>query len=38
VAQDEERRTHDQIQKITDRFVARVDEVTKKKEQEILAI
>jgi ribosome recycling factor len=38
VAQDEERRSHDQIQKITDRFVARVDELTKKKEQEILAI
>ena len=38
VAQDEERRSHDQIQKITDRFIARVDELTKKKEQEILAI
>jgi len=38
VAQDEERRAHEQIQKITDRFVARVDELTKKKEQEILAI
>jgi ribosome recycling factor len=38
VAQDEERRTHDQIQKLTDRFIARVDELTKKKEQEILAI
>ena len=38
VAQDEERRTHDQVQKLTDRFIARVDELTKKKEQEILAI
>ena len=38
VSQDEERRGHDQIQKSTDRFVARVDELTKKKEQEILAI
>jgi ribosome recycling factor len=38
VAQDEERRSHDQIQKITDRFIARVDELTAKKEQEILAI
>jgi len=38
VAQDEERRTHDQIQKLTDRFVAQVDELTRKKEQEILAI
>jgi ribosome recycling factor len=38
VSQDEERRGHEQIQKVTDRFVARVDELTKKKEQEILAI
>jgi ribosome recycling factor len=38
VSQDEERRGHEQIQKATDRFVARVDELTKKKEQEILAI
>jgi ribosome recycling factor len=38
VSQDEERRGHDQIQKATDKFIARVDEVTKKKEQEILAI
>ena len=37
-SQDEERRGHDQIQKSTDRFIARVDELTKKKEQEILAI
>jgi ribosome recycling factor len=38
VSQDEERRGHEQIQKATDKFVARVDELTKKKEQEILAI
>jgi len=38
VAQDEERRSHDQIQKITDRFIARLDELTSKKEHEILAI
>jgi ribosome recycling factor len=38
VSQDEERRGHDQIQKSTDRFIAKVDELTKKKEQEILAI
>lgn len=38
VSQDEERRGHDQIQKITDRLVAKVDEVAKKKEQEILAL
>jgi ribosome recycling factor len=38
VSQDEERRAHDQIQKSTDKFIARVDDLTKKKEQEILAI
>ncbi len=38
VSQDEERRGHEQIQKATDKFIARVDELTKKKEQEILAI
>src|SRR5262245_26252246 len=38
VSQDEERRGHDQIQKTTDRFVARVEDLTKKKEQEILSI
>jgi len=38
VSQDEERRGHDQIQKSTDKFIAKVDELTKKKEQEILAI
>lgn len=38
ISEDEERRGHDQIQKATDKFIARVDEVTKKKEQEILAI
>jgi ribosome recycling factor len=37
VAEDEERRGHDQIQKTTDRFIARVDELLKKKEQEILS-
>ena len=37
VSQDEERRGHDQIQKTTDRFVAKVDELLKKKEQEILS-
>lgn len=38
VSEDEERRGHDQIQKITDRFTAKVDELTKKKEQEILTV
>jgi ribosome recycling factor len=34
--EDEERRAHDQVQKATDRFIARIDELLKKKEQEIL--
>jgi ribosome recycling factor len=37
VTEDEERRGHDQIQKTTDRFVSKVDELLKKKEQEILS-
>ncbi len=37
VSEDEERRGHDQIQKTTDRFIARIDETVKKKEQEILS-
>ncbi len=37
VSEDEERRGHDQIQKTTDRFIARIDETLKKKEQEILS-
>ncbi len=37
-SQDEERRGHDHVQKTTDRFVAKVDELARKKEQEILAI
>ena len=36
VSEDEERRGLDQIQKTTDRFVGRIDEFLKKKEQEIL--
>ena len=36
-SQDEERRGHDVIQKSTDKFIAKVDELAKKKEQEILA-
>ncbi len=36
VSEDEERRGHEQIQKTTDRYVARVDELLKKKEQEFL--
>ena len=37
ISEDEERRAHDQVQKTTDRFIARVDELFKKKEQEILS-
>ncbi len=35
-SEDEERRGHDQIQKATDKYIAKVDELLKKKEQEIL--
>jgi ribosome recycling factor len=38
VSEDEERRGHEQIQKLTDRYIAKVDELLKKKEQEILSI
>jgi ribosome recycling factor len=37
VSEDDERRGHDAIQKTTDKFIARVDELLKKKEQEILS-
>jgi ribosome recycling factor len=37
ITEDEERRGHEQIQKTTDQFVAKVDELLKKKEQEILS-
>jgi ribosome recycling factor len=37
VSEDEERRGHDQVQKTTDRYIAKVDELLKKKEQEILS-
>ncbi len=37
VSEDEERRGHEQIQKTTDRYIAKVDELLKKKEQEILS-
>jgi len=37
ISEDEERRGHDQIQKSTDRFIGKVDETMKKKEQEILS-
>ena len=37
VSEDEERRGHDQIQKTTDKFIAKMDELLRKKEQEILS-
>jgi ribosome recycling factor len=37
ISEDDERRGHEQIQKATDRFIAKVDDLLKKKEQEILA-
>jgi ribosome recycling factor len=37
VSEDEERRAHDAVQKTTDRLIAKVDELLKKKEQEILS-
>jgi ribosome recycling factor len=38
ITEDDERRGHDQIQKTTDKFVARIDELLNKKEQEIMSI
>ena len=38
VSEDEERRGHDQIQKTTDRFTAKIDELARKKEQEVLTV
>ena len=38
VSQDEERRGHDSIQKTTDKFIGKVDDLAKKKGQEVLAI
>ncbi|HUM16214.1 MAG TPA: ribosome recycling factor [Candidatus Nitrosotalea sp.] len=38
VSEDEERRGHDQIQKTTDRFNAKIEELAKKKEQEVMTV
>ena len=38
ITEDEERRGHDQIQKTTDKFIAKIEELLKKKEQEIMSI
>ena len=37
ITEDDERRGHDQIQKTTDKFIARIDELLKKKEHEIMS-
>jgi len=38
VSEDEERRAQDQLQKLTDRFVAEADQVGQQKEQELLEV
>ena len=38
VSEDEERRGHDQIQKTTDRFTVKIDELARKKEQEVMTV
>jgi ribosome recycling factor len=38
LSQDEERRGHDEIQKLTDRFVAEIDTLLAGKEKEILQV
>jgi ribosome recycling factor len=38
VSEDEERRGHDQIQKTTDRFTAKIEELARKKEQEVMTV
>ena len=37
ITEDDERRGHDQIQKTTDKYIAKIDELLKKKEQEIMS-
>lgn len=38
ISEDEERRAHDDIQKITDRFVAEIDQLLAAKEKDLMAI
>ena len=38
VSEDELRREHDRIQKLTDQYISQVDEILKKKEEEILEV
>lgn len=37
-SEDDERRTHDEVQKMTDRFIAEVDRLVQAKEQDIMAV
>jgi ribosome recycling factor len=38
ISEDEERRTQDEIQKLTDKFVADIDKVVAEKEKEVLTV
>ncbi|NCX62122.1 MAG: ribosome recycling factor, partial [Betaproteobacteria bacterium] len=38
MSEDEERRAQDEVQKLTDRFVAEIDKVIATKEQELMAV
>lgn len=38
ISEDDERRTHDEVQKMTDEFIKKIDEASKGKEREILEI
>jgi ribosome recycling factor len=38
ISEDEERRGHDQIQKTTERFSGKIDELARKKEQEVMTV
>jgi len=38
ISEDEDRKTHDEVQKITDKFVAKVEEILKEKEKELMEI
>lgn len=38
ISEDDEKRTHDEIQKLTDSYIAKVDQLSKAKEKEIMEI
>jgi ribosome recycling factor len=38
ISEDEDRRAHDEIQKLTDSFIAKLDQAVKTKEKEVLEI